>query len=60
MTENIKNIPQKISKQDHIKLISQGAYGCVYKNTDEIQNNIKYKVKPQEEYIIKIQKKEYT
>ena len=60
MTENIKNIPQKISKQDHIKLISQGAYGCVYKNTDEIQNNIKYKFKPQEEYIIKIQKKEET
>jgi len=43
-----------ITKQNHIKLISQGAYGCVFKNVDE--NKKKFK----EDYIIKIQKKEET
>jgi serine/threonine protein kinase len=45
-----------IKKQDHIKIISQGAYGCVFKNIDENKN----KPKSKEEYIIKIQKKEET
>ena len=50
-----------IKKQDHIKIISQGAYGCVFKNVDEnlkIQNQKQQQKK--EEYIIKIQKKEET
>jgi serine/threonine protein kinase len=47
MTENIK-------KQDHIKIISQGAYGCIFENEN------KKKPKSKEEYIIKIQKKEET
>lgn len=42
-----------IKKQDHIKIISQGAYGCVF------MNNQKNKPK-KEEYIIKIQQKEET
>jgi serine/threonine protein kinase len=48
-----------IKKQDHIKIISQGAYGCVFKNVDE---NLKIQKQQQkkEEYIIKIQKKEET
>jgi len=49
----------EISKQEQIKLISQGAYGCVFKNIDENQNKPKLP-NPQEEYIIKIQKKEET
>ena len=49
-----------ISKQDHIKLISQGAYGCVFKNIDENQKIIQDQKHNQEEYIIKIQKKEDT
>ena len=44
----------ELIKQDHIKLISQGAYGCVFKNEN------KNKPKSKEEYIIKIQKKEET
>jgi len=43
-----------INKQDHIELISQGAYGCVFKNEN------KNKPKSKEEYIIKIQQKEET
>jgi serine/threonine protein kinase len=43
-----------IKKQDHIKIISQGAYGCVFKNEN------KNKPKSKEEYIIKIQQKEET
>ena len=43
-----------ITKQEQIKLISQGAYGCVFKNEN------KNKPKSKEEYIIKIQKKEET
>jgi serine/threonine protein kinase len=51
-----------ISKQDHIKLISQGAYGCVFKNVDETQKKLQNQKRNQnhEEYIIKIQKKEQT
>lgn len=51
-----------ISKQDHIKLISQGAYGCVFKNVDENQKKIQNQKQHQkkEEYIVKIQKKEQT
>jgi serine/threonine protein kinase len=45
-----------IKKQDHIKIISQGAYGCVFMNKN-INKNIP---KNKEEYIIKIQKKEET
>jgi hypothetical protein len=43
-----------IKKQDHIKIISQGAYGCIFENEN------KNKPKSKEEYIIKIQKKEET
>ena len=52
---------ENTTKQDHIKLISQGAYGCVFKNIDEnlkIQNQKQHQKK--EEYIIKIQQKEET
>lgn len=51
-----------ISKQDHIKLISQGAYGCVFKNVDENLKKIQQQKRNQnhEEYILKIQKKEET
>jgi serine/threonine protein kinase len=45
-----------INKQDHIELLSQGAYGCVFKN----ENKNKNKPKSKEEYIIKIQQKEET
>lgn len=49
-----------VTKQDHIKLISQGAYGCVFKNIDENQKKIQNQHQKKEEYIIKIQKKEET
>lgn len=45
-----------ITKQEQIKEISQGAYGCVYKKT----NKNKTIAKNKEEYVIKIQRKEET
>jgi len=62
MSESIiknENQPeQKKSKQEQLKLISQGTYGCVFKNND---NNEKKLLKSQEEEtLIKIQKKEKT
>ena len=56
------NKNENISKLELIKLISQGAYGCVFKNVDENQKKIQNLKQHQkkEEYIIKIQKKEET
>ena len=56
------NKNENISKPELIKLISQGAYGCVFKNVDENQKKIQNLKQHQkkEEYIIKIQKKEET
>jgi serine/threonine protein kinase len=56
------NKNENISKPELIKLISQGAYGCVFKNIDENQKKIQNLKQHQkkEEYIIKIQKKEET
>jgi serine/threonine protein kinase len=56
------NKNENISKRELIKLISQGAYGCVFKNIDENQKKIQNLKQHQkkEEYIIKIQKKEET
>ena len=42
-------------------MISQGTYGCIFKNSEETQEKTKQKLlNPEDEYITKIQKKEET
>jgi serine/threonine protein kinase len=55
---NIEN--QKLSKEEELELISKGAYGCVYKYPDKNESSKQIKANPEEEFIIKIQKKEKT